>query len=80
MNWHAQKPTLSGEKDHLTDPIWLKNYALLAKHKLHFEFHGFAHQLHHAVKLAADHPDIPIIINHAGLCIDRTEEGIEAWK
>jgi len=30
--------------------------------------------------LAEQYPHIPIIVNHSGLCVEHSEEGIEQWK
>ena len=80
LNYDAARPEISNPVDLLASSTWQANYALLAKHGLHFEFHGFACQLSEGAALAARHPHIPLIVNHSGLCIDHTEEGIELWK
>ena len=80
LNFHPDKPHISNPSDTLSHPSFDSNYALLAKHNLHFEFHGYSNQLRAGAAVAKAHPTVPVIINHSGLCIDHTEEGIEEWK
>jgi len=80
LNYHPAKPEISNPTDILAHPNFHTNYALLAKHKLHFEFHAFHVQLQAGATLAQQHPNIPIVVNHSGLCVEHSEEGIDQWK
>ncbi|MEP1930538.1 MAG: amidohydrolase family protein [Roseibium sp.] len=66
--------------DHLENPIWRKNYGLLAKHGLGFDLMCFGHQMEPMAKLAAQHRDIPLHLEHAGLPWDHTAEGRQVWR
>ncbi|MET0861315.1 MAG: amidohydrolase family protein [Microbacterium sp.] len=63
----------------LTDPDWQRGYALLARHGLDFELQTAWWHLDDALTLAQRHPEIPMIINHTALPVDRSREGIEGW-
>ena len=80
LNFHPDKAAISNPHDILSSPAFQQSYPLLAKHRLHFEFHGYYNQLAAGAALAAKHPDVPVVINHSGICVDHTEEGIEQWK
>ena len=80
LNYDPSKPHISNPSDTLSHPSFPANFALLAKHGLHFEFHGYSNQLRQGAAIAKAHPTVPVIINHSGLCVDHTEEGIEEWK
>lgn len=67
------RPTL------LEDPQWQRGYALLKKFGLHFELQTAWWHLDSAARLAAKHPDIAMIINHAGLPSDRSQSGLSGW-
>lgn len=64
----------------MADPVWRRNYGLLARHGLHFELQTPYWHLHEAAALARDFPDTPLIINHTGMPSDRSSEGLAAWR
>jgi hypothetical protein len=47
---------------------------------LHYELQTPWWHLHEAVRVAADFPETRIVINHAGMPSDRSEEGLRAWR
>jgi predicted TIM-barrel fold metal-dependent hydrolase len=59
---------------------WRKGYALLRRHGLRFDLQTPWWHLAEVARLAADFPDTPIILNHAGLPSDRSAEGIAGWR
>ncbi|MET4639330.1 amidohydrolase family protein [Mycetocola sp. 2940] len=63
----------------LTDPDWQRGYALLARYGLDFELQTAWWHLDDALTLAQRHPDIPMIVNHTALPVDRSREGIDGW-
>lgn len=73
-NWHMSN------RDFMQDETWLKNYGLLEAHNLSFDLQIFYHQVPDAIRLAQRYPNIPIILNHAGMPADRDPESIEAWR
>jgi predicted TIM-barrel fold metal-dependent hydrolase len=64
----------------MDDPIWRAGFALLEKHRLSFDLQTPFWHLDAALDLARDFPATRIILNHAGLPADRSEEGLAAWR
>ncbi|HWU79340.1 MAG TPA: amidohydrolase family protein [Caulobacter sp.] len=80
VNWHADPAKTYGPTDKLLDAQWRKGFALLAKYGLSFDLQLYASQMAVAAELADAHPDIPLIVNHAGMPTDRDEAGLAAWR
>ena len=78
--WHADPLKTYNDRDLLDDPVWEAGFALLAKHKLSFDLQLYPTQMTKAAALATRHPDIPLIINHAGLPTDRDGAGMKLWR
>jgi len=73
----AFRPGLPGS---MADPDWRRGYALLGKYGLHYELQTRYWHLGEAADLARDFPDIPIVLNHAGVPEDRSADGLAAWR
>ncbi|MEP3279425.1 MAG: amidohydrolase family protein [Stappiaceae bacterium] len=67
-------------REYLEDPLWQRNYALLARHGLDFDLMCFGHQMKPFAALAARHPDIPVHLEHAGLPWDHSAAGRTIWR
>jgi predicted TIM-barrel fold metal-dependent hydrolase len=81
LNWHPNPSfTHRDRTDLLTDPAWLDGFAALADHGLSFDLQVFPDQLEQAAALAGNHGDIPIVLDHAGMPIDRSPAGLNRWK
>ena len=80
VNWHKDPAKTYGPTDKLLDAQWRKGFALLAKYGLSFDLQLYASQMAVAAELADAHPDIPLIVNHAGMPTDRDETGLAAWR
>jgi predicted TIM-barrel fold metal-dependent hydrolase len=80
VSWHADPLKTYSNHDRLQDPAWRRGLGLLAKHGLSFDLQLYPSQMPAAAELAGAHPDIPVIINHAGLPTDRDEAGLAAWR
>jgi len=59
---------------------WRRGYALLAQSGLMFELQAPWWHFEEAAELARDFPQMKIIVNHAGLPADRSEEALTAWR
>lgn len=80
INWHADPLKSYTPRDLLDDPAWVAGFGLLARHGLSFDLQAYPGQMSKAAALAVRHPDIPVIINHAGMPTDRDEAGLDAWR
>ena len=79
VNWHPTDPRRAAHPRDLTrDDAWRRGYALLARHGLSFDYHGFPPQLAGMAEVAALHPDTPVIVDHLALPI--VADGLEAWR
>lgn len=72
-------PAPGGGPGGMTEKAWLEGYARLAPLGLHYELQTPWWHLAEAEKVAGAFPGTPIVINHAGMPSDRSEEGLRAW-
>ena len=80
LNWHRDPGKTYTPRDLLPDPAWEKGYALLRKYGLSFDLQIYPSQMPAAARLASRYPDTPLILNHAGMPVDRDPAGLEAWR
>lgn len=80
LNWHPDPLKTYTDRDLLQDPAWREGFALLARHDLSFDLQIYPGQMAEAARLAARHPETTFILNHAGMPVDRDEEGLWAWR
>jgi predicted TIM-barrel fold metal-dependent hydrolase len=64
----------------MTDTQWRRGYAVLRDNGFSFDLQTPWWHMGEAADLASAFADIPMIVNHAGLPADRSEEGLAAWK
>jgi predicted TIM-barrel fold metal-dependent hydrolase len=69
-----------GARGSMDDPRWRHGFALLAGHGLSFDLQTPWWQLDAAYDLARDFPTIRIIVNHSGLPVDRSQQGLAGWR
>ncbi|MCD5974411.1 amidohydrolase family protein [Pseudomonas quasicaspiana] len=63
----------------MSDEHWRRSFAGLHGLGLHFDLQTPWWNLPEAEQLARDFPDTTIILNHAGLPSDRSEQGLAGW-
>jgi predicted TIM-barrel fold metal-dependent hydrolase len=81
LNWHPDpRYTHTARPDLLTDPAWLKGFSHLAPLGLSFDLQVFPDQLDQAARLAADHPETLIVLDHAGMPIQRDPAALRHWR
>ncbi len=81
LNWHPDPVfTHRDRSDLITNPAWRAGLAALREFGLSFDLQVFPGQLRQAAALAADHGDLPIVLDHAGMPIDRDRDGLDRWK
>lgn len=80
VNWHPDPAkTYVTKPDFLTDPAWLRGFAQLKRYNLSFDLQLYPSQMADAAALAAAHGDTTIILNHAGMPVDRDPEALSLW-
>ena len=80
LNRHSHLVLNYVGQDYMGDPAWVRGFALLARHGFSFDLQLYPHQTDQAAQISADHPEVPVILNHAGMWVDRTPDGWRAWK
>jgi predicted TIM-barrel fold metal-dependent hydrolase len=81
LNWHPDPVfTHRDRADLITDPAWLAGFAALREFGFSFDMQVFPSQLGQAAALAADHGDVPIVLDHAGMPIERDPSALNRWK
>ena len=78
--WHRDPLRTYTDRDLLQDPAWEAGLSRLARHRLSFDLQLYPGQMKAAAAIAARHPDVPLIVNHAGLPTDRDPEGLARWR
>jgi predicted TIM-barrel fold metal-dependent hydrolase len=79
-NWHKDPRFSFTDHDFLVDAGWLAGFRLLRKYELSFDLQIYPNQMGAAAALAARNPDTLIILNHAGMPVDRDEAGLATWR
>ncbi len=64
----------------MSDPAWRRGFGLLGELGLSFDLQAPAPLMAEAAGLAADFPDVRLVLTHAGLPLDRSPEGMAAWR
>jgi predicted TIM-barrel fold metal-dependent hydrolase len=78
VNWHADPKRTYGERDATLDPAWAEGYRLLGKYGLSFDLQAYPSQFPHIAAIAARHPEVPVILDHAGMLCGN--EGQAEWR
>lgn len=78
-NWHKDAHLSYTPSDLTLQDQWRRGYALLGKYDLSFDCQIYPGQMKTIAELAARHDDVPVILNHAGMLVDRSQQGIEQW-
>jgi predicted TIM-barrel fold metal-dependent hydrolase len=64
----------------LFDPAWRYGFSRLATYGLSFDLQAPPPVMMEVAKLLAQHDDVPAVLTHAGLPLDRGEEGMALWR
>jgi len=64
----------------MTDGGWRRGFALLGEMNLTFDLQAPPPLMAEAADVAASFPDTRLVLTHAGLPLDRTAEGMAAWR
>lgn len=81
LNMHRVSLYAYTTEDWMSDPAWRRNFGALSSHGLSFDLQLYPHQMDQAARLAGENPEVSIILNHAGMCVDRgTVSAWTQWK
>ena len=81
LSWHPDPVyTHTAGPDIVEDPRWRAGFRRLAALGLSFDLQIYPHQIEQAITLARAFPDVRIVLDHAGMPIDRTRDGLSWWR
>lgn len=80
VNWHSEPRRTYTPRDVTGDEAWQQGFSLLGKHGLSFDCQAYPGQFPTLARLFARHPEIPVIVNHAGMGVDDLGEWRSAMK
>lgn len=80
LNWHPDPVKTYTPRNLLEDDAWHAGFAQLARHDLSFDLQIYPAQMPAAARLAARHPNTPLILNHTGMPLDKGAEGLAVWR
>ncbi|KWR91361.1 amidohydrolase [Cupriavidus sp. IDO] len=72
--------SVAGQPGSMQDQAWLDDLARLAHHGLSWDLRVPFWHLREAAQVAAALPGLSIALNHAGLPLDRSEQGLACWR
>ncbi|NIE65921.1 amidohydrolase family protein [Burkholderia sp. Ax-1719] len=78
LNVHANPLYDYVGRHYMREPAWRKHFALLEQHGLSFDLQLYPSQMEEAAALARANPGVPLIVNHAGMFVDRN--GVQGWR
>lgn len=80
LNWHADPVfRVAARPDLMHDSRWRSGFSLLRRYSLSFDLQIYWQQMDMALELAKDHPDTILILEHFGMPVDRSAQGIADW-
>ncbi|MCZ8261383.1 MAG: amidohydrolase family protein [Beijerinckiaceae bacterium] len=81
LHWH-ENPLyrFASGPDLAREPVLQRNVAALAGYGWSFDLQVFAGQMEGAAELAEACPDVPFVLQHAGMLEDLSEAGLAAWR
>lgn len=81
LNWHEEARLRSApDRDLMESRQWRAGFARLAPLGLSFDLQIYWPQMDMARALADDFPDTTIVLEHFGMPVDRSIEGIAQWR
>jgi predicted TIM-barrel fold metal-dependent hydrolase len=81
LNWHDEPALRTASRPDLMEtPDWLRGFRLLQHYNLSFDLQIYWPQMDMALRLARNHPETAIILEHFGMPIDRSPAGIAQWS
>ncbi|HWU72330.1 MAG TPA: amidohydrolase family protein [Sphingomonas sp.] len=78
VNWHLDPSRTYTPRDVTREEAWATGFALLGKYGLSFDLQAYPGQFAGLAPLLERHPDVPVMINHAGMMVG--EAGRDEWR
>lgn len=72
--------SVAGAPGTMQDDHWRRNFALLEKHGMSWDMRIPYWHLEEGAEVARSFPGIPMVVNHTGLPLDRSEDGLTIWR
>jgi predicted TIM-barrel fold metal-dependent hydrolase len=80
LNWDMNSiRRMADRSDLMTDAAWRRGFSRLRPRNLSFDLQLFYPPMGDAYDLAKAFPDTRIILNHAGMLMERDGESVAAW-
>jgi len=81
LHWHENPEyKFAPTPDLMNDPTWRAGFAHIQDHGWPFDLQVFTSQMADAAIFAGDFPDVPMILQHAGMPEDTSAAGMAAWR
>lgn len=80
VNWHADGRRTYTPSDMTQGEAWRAGFARLAHHGLSFDLQCYPGQIPGLVPLFAQHPAVPVLVNHLGMPVMSDPEGMSDWR
>ena len=83
LNWDedpALRAGFAARGDYLVSDDWRSGYRLLEKYGFSYDFQIYWRQMADAADVARSFPNIQTILDHTGMPIDRSEDGVRGWR
>lgn len=72
--------SIAGQPGTMQDDLWRRNFSLLEKHGMSWDMRIPYWHLEEGAEVARSFPGIPMVVNHTGLPLDRSEDGLKIWR
>ncbi|MGI4797867.1 MAG: amidohydrolase family protein [Janthinobacterium lividum] len=72
--------SVRGQPGTLGDPVFAEGLAALQHHRLSWDLRVPFWHLTEAADLLRDFPDLPVVVNHLGLPLDRSPQALVKWR
>lgn len=80
LNRHSNPVHNRAPQNWMLDPAWRSGFATLARFGLSFDAQIYHHQADDLIRLAGECPDVPVVIDHTLLPIEREPDDLTAWR
>jgi predicted TIM-barrel fold metal-dependent hydrolase len=81
LNVHARPRFDYVGRHFMREPLWCRNFKLLARWGLSFDLQIYPSQMSEAAQLASRNADTVLVLNHTGMFVDRnTVAGWRTWR